>query len=698
MARTVAALIAGVIVGVIVGGIAVWLLAAAPKQDTPEVVRDIVAVPKMPASAGVELRDEQFESLQTIEQVLALPTRFMQAEALHVLAGRSDSAEIQNLIFDANRIADEQDREGALTILFYRLTELDPYSALALTRTEYFRGHRVVEHEVWKAFGRTDLDAAIAAASEQTSATRKNMAAQSLYAAFGYLGNEITDRIEAELGVAPDRSTRAQYLYRLADRSPAEAIAWINTLESQSLRRDAVSMLASYLAQPDPERAASFESLLADVQDRAMYKNVVARDQVRANPRTVLDQLIASGRSGLSRNAIHTAMRAIASNDLDAAIVYFDQLTSLDDRRSMGSVIASELAEHDIDQALTWARAHDRPDMPRMMMNVLRILAVTDPQRALSEAMATGNVQTRTMLIMNTVQGISWKNPQSALDLIEQIADGQEKNQVREQIMSQWVRTDPDAAVNWVLGLDDQAARELLENGGSGIIRNSPESAIRLLPLLDGNTALQWRHQIAQSLASSRSPEEAMNFISRFDGQEGFESLQSAIITGVAQTDPDRARMMADQLSDTRARDSAYSQIIRHKAMTDPASAAGMINAISTDSYQSSSAGNLARQWTERDAPAARRWVEGLPRGKVRDAAIASLVGTWETIGPSEQALINSIESQHTREQAKVNRLYTLARTNPDRARELLDDTDISESQRQRVLMMIEQYNMRRGR
>ena len=45
---------------------------------------------------------------------LAVPTDFVQTEALYVLAGRSDSGAVQDLIYQANRIADTADREAAL--------------------------------------------------------------------------------------------------------------------------------------------------------------------------------------------------------------------------------------------------------------------------------------------------------------------------------------------------------------------------------------------------------------------------------------------------------------------------------------------------------------------------------------------------------------------------------------------------------
>ena len=117
MKNTVAAgFVAVLVAGIAIGSGAAWLILN--DDSSPDVVRDIVAVTQMTVDEGDKHREQSFEQLLTVEQVLALPTRFMRSEALHVLAGRSDSAAIQGLIFEANRVSDDSDRENALLILF----------------------------------------------------------------------------------------------------------------------------------------------------------------------------------------------------------------------------------------------------------------------------------------------------------------------------------------------------------------------------------------------------------------------------------------------------------------------------------------------------------------------------------------------------------------------------------------------------
>ena len=207
MARLAAVLLGGALLGALATYGLIRLPAPAPAptfSPEPEIVRDIVDVPKVSVPEAEKLRAEQYVGLTTIEDIYALPSEFGRAEALYILAGRSDSGEIQSLLFDANRIANEQDRQGAVNILFFRLAELDSQSALAMARTPEFASERRYEARVWATWGRADLDEALAAAKSQSSHKHRNAAAQSLFSAFGYMGNDITDYIEEELDIKPN--------------------------------------------------------------------------------------------------------------------------------------------------------------------------------------------------------------------------------------------------------------------------------------------------------------------------------------------------------------------------------------------------------------------------------------------------------------------------------------------------------------
>ena len=166
MARVLISLIVGLLVGAV---LTLALMRLAPSADSPApapaVIRDIVEVPVMTVAEAESHRADKFDRIRTIEDTLALPGDFSQTEALYVLAGRADSAEVQDLINQSNRIADPTDRNAALSILFLRLAELDPLSALTMSRMRGFGNSRNLEDIIWRTWSKLDLDAAIASRS-----------------------------------------------------------------------------------------------------------------------------------------------------------------------------------------------------------------------------------------------------------------------------------------------------------------------------------------------------------------------------------------------------------------------------------------------------------------------------------------------------------------------------------------------------
>lgn len=681
--------------GLFAGAAAVWLLA--PGADSPDpgtVVRDLAAVPPMSAAVAEVHRESGYAGLQTIADIRALPTPFARLEALYALAGRSGSERLQGLIFEANRIADDLARQDMLLVLFYRLAETDPHSALAMARTEYFRGDKTLERVVWRAWSRKDLDDALFAAKTQTTAARQNFAAQSLYAAHGYMENETADRINAELGIAPDRANRARYLYEMADRSPAAAVRFIESLPYGMERADYVSWLAHHLMRIDPATAATYADLFEDAGIGDVYRNIVSSTVARANPIPTIDRILASGNLHDQRNEFFSAMNSLASEDPGLAEQYFRQVTATEAKQWIGSVIVEHMLRRDPVEALAWARANDTGNHLHLEMTVLSRIARKDPDLALAEALAARNVHTRNNLVMSIVQQIAHEDPEKGVSYLDSIADRSQREQAASQIASQWLQTDPDAALDWILGHDEEAADRILMSSAYSLLRSDLDTAIRVLPRISGPQQTNMRRQIAQRLAQSRSPADAQAFVRQFANEPGYEQLQTSVIQGVSLTNRALARQMADQLTDPRARDAAYAQIVGQFVQDDPRTAAAMLASMTDEGYVNAATAEIATHWYSLDPAAANRWVASLPAGRRRDNAVVQLAGQWQEPTREQRAMIDGIADDGKRGQAKLRHVYSLMRTDPERARQLLDDPDIPRDAREQLEINLKNYRI----
>lgn len=697
MVRIIAALLGGLLTGIAISYFAfVRDDGSVADEFVVELVRDIADVPQISTAAAIEHRDKQYAELTTIAEIQALPGSFVRAEALYLLAGRSDSAAVQNLIFDANRIADDMNRYAALRILFQRLAEMDPHSALALSRTEYFKGVRMFEQTVWQTWARKDFEGALFAAKTQASRSDQNMAAQALFAAFGFMGNETTDRIEEELGIAPDRGTRSRFLYLLVDRSPAEAIAYINSMPRGAERQEFVWWLAYYLSLRDAEGAATYAGLFEVFSEAERYRETLKGAVARENPEATIDEILASGRTTNRSGEFFSAMQTLAANDIEKAMQYYDQVSALEQKQSIGSIIINALAEEDPAKALRWARTQTAVGSSYFETVALTKIAETDPQYALSEAQNSSSTEVRQQLVSNIISRLVRTDPPEAAEFLSFIDNPELREQAAADLASNWIQHDPEAGLAWVMRYDEQTAAKLLQRSSWALIQSDVDAAIRVLPLLNENQQQHWRMQIAERLVATRSVVDAQAFISRFESEPGYEQLQSRLISALAQSDPMRAQQMADQLTDSRARDSAYTQIIGVRAQNDPQSAAAMLSSIADEHYRGMATAQVASHWYSVDSAAATRWVSDLPVGATRDDAIMQLASAWSAEpGREQQALVNSIRDDDKRGMAKLRQAYNMMRTDPVRAREMLQDPDIPSYQRQQAEMAMKNYGVR---
>lgn len=501
MRRSVALLSALFLAGALAGSLATrWYDGREPPAQR-QVVRDLVATPTMPTAVAEKHRSENYRSLDTVPAIFELPTAFARSEALYALAGRSDAAALQQQIFAADRIADEVEREHSLNILFFRLAELDPESALALARTDYFRGTRSIADAVWSAWARKDFDGALFAAKTQVTAAAQNDAAQSLFAAFGHTGNELTERIEQELGIGPDRLNRARYLYRMADRSWEEARRYVDSLEGLDRHRQA-GWLADYLARRDPAAARRY---LASVEDLQLRQTIG-----------------------------HQLMTALAEESPLTALAWArDNTREFDERGSLEMMALGELAIH-------------------------------EPELAFAEAMRTAEDGNRSHLLQIVLSTIAQNDPELAVSLMERLEDPASRDNARLQVAATWMMKDPDAAMRWIENHEPETASQLINQAGAALIYTDVDRAIELLPRVEQSQDQGWRIQIAAQLATARSVEEALDFVRRFEGEPDYADLQSIVIAEVAQTDSDKAHRFADQIADSHGRDAAYYQILQH--------------------------------------------------------------------------------------------------------------------------------------
>jgi hypothetical protein len=695
MARQLTLLLAGLLFG---AGLTFVFVRGAPLTDSPDsappVVRDIIDIPAMSTAEADAHRADRFDRIKTIEDTLALPGDFSQTEALYVLAGRADSAAVQELIHQANRIADPTDRNAAISILFLRLAELDPMSALTMSRMRGFTSSRGLEEMIWRTWSKLDLEAALDAARQLDNPAEKNLAAQTMLAAYGYMGNEFTERIESELGVRASNAARARYIYSIADRSVSEAFAYVDTLPL-SQQREALQWLAAYLGQRNPSQALGYASLISHPALRREFEAGINSAIARLEPERVLSEMPAGALQGRRAGQYLMAMQTLAQSDIERALAFYNGVQSRQTKQMLANVIVAELARQDVDRAIEWAQNEQQGGHPGLLMGVLQQVAMTDPDLALSKIDLVTNREWRQQMLGSVLSAVAQNDPQRAVAYLSEISDQRARNEATQSVVMQWANTDPQAAIDWILRNEVPNARELLSQAGHNMIANDVDAAMRLLPRLDDQTAQMWRYQIASRLPMDRSPAEAQRFVDQFKGEPGYEDMQAAMIAGVAQQDIYLAHRLADQLPPGQARDQSLQQLISNHVYSDPREAATWLDSISDTGTRGQATGQVLRQWYAIDAHAANQWIMSQPAGQVRDDAVLVLAHGLDQYAPSPERLLATIGDPAKRRQAEYALLMRIAQSDPSRARSMIASMDLSPEERRQLES---QLSMMQGR
>lgn len=683
------------LVGALVGSAVTYGLmdGASESQQLASPEYKIDYIPEISVAEAEAQREDRYQSIKTIEDTLALPTDFAETEALYVIAGRADVFGVEELIQQATRIGDRSDRRAALNILLTRMTELDPYAALAVARDPALGVSESYERTVWVTWGRLDFEAALYAAGEGTFAQKKG-AAQSLYASIRNYDAEKMALIKSALGVNPGRSTKAQRIYALADDSPAAAIRFIESRGSTAEQQEEIGWLAYYLSRSKQSSETIYADLIQSRANRLVFEQSMASHDAQSNPEAALEKLLADPANNQLRAQAYGALQNLAQQDPDKAFAFLEKIPDKSVSKNLGMMVVSAIAVHDPQRALAWARANTTlSEQSSIIASIVGQIAQTDPQLALSEAQSIQDNNARAQAISMVVMFSLQSNPAGAQGMLDLIDDVDHRRAIVNQLGQQWGQTDFDAAVQWVSSLSPDDQKYALQGMTQRLVHSDVDRAIALLQQFPAGGSRNLRVQIANNLASNRSVDAAQSFIDQYKGTPEYSQLQVSVLSVTAQSDPDRAMRMAETVQDERQRDQLYGSIVARKAVDDPRLALQWIDAISNSAYRQQATAQVAMIWNQKDPEEADRWLQSLPRGVTRDDAIVALTSSRGRPASESQQLIDTIGDASKKKQATLMFVRRLISTDAAEAERILSSLELSDTEELQFQQMLDNAN-----
>lgn len=661
-------ILAYLLIGAVPGAVVTWaLVGSGAAQDPSAYARDGASFLDGPSARPTAAANPRASAFGTAGEI-------------------DDAATLERMLAGAMAEPFSIDRNARIEALFGRLAELDLRRALRFAQAPAF-DQRLVAN-VFRAWAETDPDAALEQlASVGNAATRIEVAVALLDA----LGTDPAnvDRVANLLPEMQRIDFRAEVLARGARSDPNGAISAALALRDPAARNTAVQRIGTVWTEQDPLAALQrTESLPRELQ--AAYRDSVVVEWARVDPQgfldyadrlDTLDAVLAGMMQSMAVDARRlfeiasrhppvpigapfpaiitvdrTAFTAVVNSDPQWGIAYLDTMTDPRLRNSYRAAIGETWGRIDPKAALEWVRTFDPPEIA-LQGTIVWSASMVDLDMAvdwfLDFEKTTGQVPPAGVA-GNMAPFISTDPRRAAIaSRLRARKDDAVAMQLLERVTAIWVQTDPEGALDWMLGgesVDPQLAASI---AGRLAARDAALAAVyleRMPPELKG----VWLEQVAAPYAR-QDPAAAASWVAQFSSEPSFERVMQQVVQMSAQTDPEGAARMLEVAPET-VQAYAASSVASAWAQKDLAGAARWAAGLTNTATRDRALTTVVSAWAMRDPAEAQRWVLSLPRGQTRDRAVTALISRFlrpDFDVPVERSLIDAIEDDRLRQQAE---------------------------------------------
>ena len=302
--------------------------------------------------------------------------------------------------------------------------------------------------------------------------------------------------------------------------------------------------------------------------------------------------------------------------------------------------------------------------------------AETDPAAAWHAALLLDGDSRRDSLYTIAAQWAG-SDPVAALEAAGDLANKRLGEDMARTVVQEWMRTDQDAALGWVLALPPSSHRVLLETALRGLSRTNPKAALDALGELDDPMLYAQVTWSAASNWASSDPYAAFDWAMSQHASQRRQFAINQVMTTLAGSSPEEALALASRLDDGLQRRDAFTSVLRTWARTDARAAARWIDA-STQPIGNAAAA-IIHDYAQLDPREAFEWV--LSRNAAQSGLADPLIYSVAMESPDEaRRMFNRIPDGPTKLSAARHLVNGLLPADPRAAvREIsrlgLDDT-----------------------
>ncbi|MEM1221269.1 MAG: hypothetical protein AAGH40_00790 [Verrucomicrobiota bacterium] len=312
---------------------------------------------------------------------------------------------------------------------------------------------------------------------------------------------------------------------------------------------------------------------------------------------------------------------------------------------------ARRRALEDPEAAMLWVQMQaSGPERLRGMLEVVALWAADDSQNALLWLESNAQGLARIETLYSGMDLWSQQDPAAASEWITGMANDGSKVTASKALVANWVREDPAAAAIWVGGIEPGSLRSETANAlVDSWIEVDPESAT-IWAMAEAES--YGEHDLmAQAMTSytAKSPRLAEAFLRNTSGAADAPGAIESYIEAYAKRYPDQAANWYDTLPE-------YDKL-----------------------YDPNHAEILMREWSRTDSVAASGWLNDIPSGSKRDAAIKGFTTTMMEFEPvAAVAWSNQISDPVQRTETLKNSIIAWSKSAPDEALEWVNSSNLA--------------------
>jgi len=274
------------------------------------------------------------------------------------------------------------------------------------------------------------------------------------------------------LAGSPERYLWSSMLGEMAKYDPDQALQIAQAAESPAQRAQAMGKVLAAIAQTNPSLAMTQLMKLPAGGMRSEVLGEVARSVAALTPTQALDWLNDIDEKSMQLEAANTLGWALSSRNAEAAAQLVDRVPK-EARANWITAVALGYAASDVEKGRQWVRRYGN-EGAQTATQFARAVASRNPEAAVQLVEDVADDQERDRLLRGLLPPLAEHSPALAARWAERVTDDDLRARSMNEVASTWAQYDPAAARKWVLSLDDgpikdQALTALVQRGGASV-------------------------------------------------------------------------------------------------------------------------------------------------------------------------------------------------------------------------------------